>query len=306
MAARPHRSAPSHPRARGLGVVYGDIGTSPLYALRECFAGPHAVEPTAANVLGVLSLTTWSLIVVVLGQVPRAHLTRGQPGRGRHPRADGTGRASGNDAPAVLRSRPARTLRGGAPLLGYGRTHARHPRASAPPRAYVDVTLAPYVIPLTVAILAGSVRIAAPGHCRHRRALRARHRRVVWLPGGSRRGRAGASPRDAHRGEPRACGALLRREWRPGLPRAGIGGAGGHRRRGALRGHGTLRPAAHPARLVHGGPARPAPQLLRPGRDAAPRPHPSRQIPSSIWRRRGPSSRWWRWPPRRPSSRPRP
>jgi len=48
-----------------LGVVYGDIGTSPLYAIRECFAGPHAVALTRANVLGVLSLVFWTLTVVV-------------------------------------------------------------------------------------------------------------------------------------------------------------------------------------------------------------------------------------------------
>ena len=48
-----------------LGVVYGDIGTSPLYALRECFHGPHAIAPTPANILGVLSLIFWSLIVVI-------------------------------------------------------------------------------------------------------------------------------------------------------------------------------------------------------------------------------------------------
>jgi KUP system potassium uptake protein len=48
-----------------LGVVYGDIGTSPLYALRECFAGTHAIPVTQENVLGVLSLIFWSLIVTV-------------------------------------------------------------------------------------------------------------------------------------------------------------------------------------------------------------------------------------------------
>ncbi len=48
-----------------IGVVYGDIGTSPLYALKEAFSGPHGVEPTHANVLGVLSLIFWSLIFVV-------------------------------------------------------------------------------------------------------------------------------------------------------------------------------------------------------------------------------------------------
>jgi KUP system potassium uptake protein len=48
-----------------LGVVYGDIGTSPLYALKECFDGPHAVPATPANVFGVVSLVFWSLTFVV-------------------------------------------------------------------------------------------------------------------------------------------------------------------------------------------------------------------------------------------------
>ncbi len=48
-----------------LGIVYGDIGTSPLYALRDCFSGEHGITPTPANVLGVLSLVFWSLIIVI-------------------------------------------------------------------------------------------------------------------------------------------------------------------------------------------------------------------------------------------------
>lgn len=48
-----------------LGVVYGDIGTSPLYALRECFHGPHAIELSEMSVLGVLSLVFWVLIFVI-------------------------------------------------------------------------------------------------------------------------------------------------------------------------------------------------------------------------------------------------
>jgi KUP system potassium uptake protein len=61
----------SHSRRLGvlalgaLGIVYGDIGTSPLYALRECFHGPHGMEPTRDNVIGVLSLVFWVLIVVI-------------------------------------------------------------------------------------------------------------------------------------------------------------------------------------------------------------------------------------------------
>lgn len=48
-----------------MGVVYGDIGTSPLYSVRECFFGHHRVAVTHGNVLGVLSLIFWSLAIVV-------------------------------------------------------------------------------------------------------------------------------------------------------------------------------------------------------------------------------------------------
>ncbi len=67
---------PSHvktPRGRylyalalgALGVVYGDIGTSPLYALRESFAEEYGLLPTPANVLGILSLIFYSLVIVI-------------------------------------------------------------------------------------------------------------------------------------------------------------------------------------------------------------------------------------------------
>jgi KUP system potassium uptake protein len=48
-----------------LGVVYGDIGTSPIYALRECFAGKNPILVTTDNVLGVLSLIFWTLILII-------------------------------------------------------------------------------------------------------------------------------------------------------------------------------------------------------------------------------------------------
>jgi len=49
-----------------LGVVYGDIGTSPLYAVKECFVGHHAVALTPENVVGIISLIFWSLTAVVV------------------------------------------------------------------------------------------------------------------------------------------------------------------------------------------------------------------------------------------------
>jgi len=48
-----------------LGVVFGDIGTSPLYAIKECFHGIHAIEITSGNILGVMSLVFWSLLMMV-------------------------------------------------------------------------------------------------------------------------------------------------------------------------------------------------------------------------------------------------
>jgi len=48
-----------------IGVVFGDIGTSPLYTMHETFLPEHGLHPRASTVLGILSLVTWSLIMVV-------------------------------------------------------------------------------------------------------------------------------------------------------------------------------------------------------------------------------------------------
>ena len=72
----PQPQHPHHPPAvRGIdglklalgaiGVVYGDIGTSPLYAIKECVTLPHGVAPVTANIFGVLSLVFWSITLVV-------------------------------------------------------------------------------------------------------------------------------------------------------------------------------------------------------------------------------------------------
>ena len=49
-----------------IGIVYGDIGTSPIYAFRETFAGPHhTLAPNALHIYGVLSLIFWSMMIIV-------------------------------------------------------------------------------------------------------------------------------------------------------------------------------------------------------------------------------------------------
>ena len=68
-----HRHVEADPHGRrlavltltALGIVYGDIGTSPLYTLREAFADEYGLVPNVANVYGILSLILWSLILVV-------------------------------------------------------------------------------------------------------------------------------------------------------------------------------------------------------------------------------------------------
>ena len=65
MASAPAASANLRLTLGALGVVFGDIGTSPLYAFRESFIGPHRLPLDEVHVLGVLSLIVWALILVV-------------------------------------------------------------------------------------------------------------------------------------------------------------------------------------------------------------------------------------------------
>ncbi|MGA2545356.1 MAG: KUP/HAK/KT family potassium transporter [Rectinemataceae bacterium] len=66
-----------------IGVVFGDIGTSPLYALRECFSSVHGIAVDRDNIIGIVSLLIWALSLVVcvkyLGVVLRAD-NRGEGG----------------------------------------------------------------------------------------------------------------------------------------------------------------------------------------------------------------------------------
>ena len=48
-----------------LGIVFGDIGTSPLYALRVCFEGTHSIPINDQNIYGILSMIFWALILVI-------------------------------------------------------------------------------------------------------------------------------------------------------------------------------------------------------------------------------------------------
>ena len=146
-----------------IGVVYGDIGTSPLYALRECFFGPHSVPPSHDNVLGVLSLIIWSLLIVVtlkyVAIVLRADnqgeggilaLTALLPNKDGAPRRPGQGVAVGR--PVLI----ALGIFGTALLYGDGMiTPAISVLSAVEGLETITPLLDPYVMPITLVILVG-------------------------------------------------------------------------------------------------------------------------------------------------------
>jgi KUP system potassium uptake protein len=153
-----------------LGVVYGDIGTSPLYALRECFGGEHHLRVDGANVLGILSLVFWALALVVsakyLAYVLRAD-NRGEGGvLALMALAMERGAASRAKSPIVI----ALGLFGAALLYGDGMiTPAISVLSAVEGLELVTPAAAQWVVPLTVIILvalfvaqrAGTARVGA-------------------------------------------------------------------------------------------------------------------------------------------------
>jgi KUP system potassium uptake protein len=141
-----------------LGVVYGDIGTSPLYALHECFAGAHSVAPTRDNVLGVLSLVFWAMTFVVtfkyLSFVMKAD-NRGEGGILALMALVGTREGAGRSGPLLPRSALlAVGLFGAALLYGDGIiTPAISVLGAVEGVAVAAPALHHLVVPLSVAIL---------------------------------------------------------------------------------------------------------------------------------------------------------
>ena len=65
MTSPPERATSPGLALAALGIVYGDIGTSPLYALRECFHISHGLSVTLPTITGLLTLIIWALLLVV-------------------------------------------------------------------------------------------------------------------------------------------------------------------------------------------------------------------------------------------------
>lgn len=139
-----------------IGVVFGDIGTSPLYTMKEVFHGAHAIAPNHDNVLGALSLILWALLIVVSLKYVVFIM-----------RADNNGEGgimallalTLKNAPRDVRSRWLLTVMGlfGAALF-YGDgviTPAISVLSAVEGLEIATPAFKPYVIPITLAVLVG-------------------------------------------------------------------------------------------------------------------------------------------------------
>ena len=161
----PEPAAESGMRLRGaliiaaLGVVYGDIGTSPLYALRECLSPQRGVVLTPAAVLGLLSLIFWALMLVVTLKYVVFVLRADHDGEGGIMALQALAKhaVGGDDArPWVLKVLGALGLTGAAMFYGDSLITPAISVLSAVEGLNVATTVfEPYVIPLTLAILVG-------------------------------------------------------------------------------------------------------------------------------------------------------
>ena len=145
-----------------LGVVYGDIGTSVLYAMRECFFGTHPVPPTHDNVLGVLSLIIHSLVLVISIKYVVLVMRADNQGEGGVLALTSLvpGRAVGTSGvPRLASGRPiliALGIFGTALLYGDGMiTPAISVLGAIEGLEVATPLFQPYVVPLTVGILIG-------------------------------------------------------------------------------------------------------------------------------------------------------
>ena len=163
--AHGHAHGPLHKLALGaIGIVYGDIGTSPIYAFRETFAGHHTLSPDRLHIYGVLSLIFWSMMIIVTTKYLLVIM-----------RADNKGEGGSLALLALIN----RSLGGqkrwtsGIVLLGVFATALFYGDSMITPAisvlsaveglTTVEASFAPWVIPLSIGILVGLFAIQSRG-----------------------------------------------------------------------------------------------------------------------------------------------
>ena len=178
--ADPAPAAPSHPPGHGgngplkmavgaIGVVFGDIGTSPLYALRDTFAGHHPLPLDSLHVFGIISLMFWSMMIIVTLKYVTVIM-----------RADNKGEGGSLALLALInKNTPGRRWSGGIILLGVFATALFYGDSMITPAVSVlgaiegfavyEPAMGPVVVPMVVGILVflffiqsrGTARVAA-------------------------------------------------------------------------------------------------------------------------------------------------
>ena len=149
-----------------IGVVYGDIGTSPLYAMKESFIGPHPLAVDRLHIFGVISLIFWSLMLIVTVKYVAVAM-----------RADNRGEGGSLALLALIsRNLPGRKWTSSLIMLGVLATCLFFGDAMITPAisvlsaveglTIVEASLEPLVIPISVAILVGLFLVQARGTAR--------------------------------------------------------------------------------------------------------------------------------------------
>jgi KUP system potassium uptake protein len=218
-----------------IGVVFGDIGTSPLYALKESFIGHHPLAVDPAHVFGVLSLVFWTMMLIVTCKYVFVIL-----------RADNKGEGGSLALLALIARKLGDHRMGGviamlgviATALFYGDaiiTPAISVLSAVEGLTVVNEGFADWVLPLSIGILIGLFAIQSRGTAAVGKMfgpVMILYFGVLALLGGHQyRPRA----RGAVGAQPSLCLRLLPAGPGLGLPRAGLGRAGRDRRGGALR-----------------------------------------------------------------------
>jgi KUP system potassium uptake protein len=148
-----------------LGVVFGDIGTSPLYAFKQCFTTGRGFAPTDAHVLGILSLITWALILVVCVKYATVMLRADNDGEGGTLALLAQLRPSSRvGIPAPLNFVAYMLLFAAGMVFGDGVITPAISVLSAVEGIGVATTAAhPFIVPITVAILVGLFLVQSRG-----------------------------------------------------------------------------------------------------------------------------------------------
>ena len=251
-----------------IGVVFGDIGTSPLYAFREAVhAAAHGGPVTRDIVLGVSRMILWSLFIVVTAKYVLLLLRADNNGEGGTLSLMALGqRALGRRSWPLL----ALGVIGASMFIANSMiTPAISVLSAVEGLKLVTPALEHYVVPLTILILVGLFSVQSSGTARVAAAFGPVM--MVWFVDAGGIGPAAYQRRSLGAGGDQSlvCDPVpvLARNHRTGD--AGAGVSRGDRRRGAVCGSRPLRTQADPGRLVLLRAAGAADQLFRPGRAGA-------------------------------------